>query len=160
MLMLWLIGSLAIICGLLTFLELGTMVRIKCRKRSDKTWDHIIRLLYFCFFYRSSFPVVVSIENHLHIYISLGTNHGFFFFLGAEKTYLGYIYPRPRQIISFLFMILVGVCSRCGSLAQVKKKKNNNKSRISEFEKFRGNFFLGFYCFWWQSTVCYPWRKS
>ncbi|KAI8059226.1 amino acid/polyamine transporter I [Gongronella butleri] len=37
---------------------------------------------------------------------------------GAEKTYLAYIYPEPKQLVAFLYLILVAVLGRCGALAQ------------------------------------------
>ncbi|KAI8097349.1 amino acid/polyamine transporter I [Halteromyces radiatus] len=66
MLILWIVGALTSVSGLLTFLELGTML-----PRS-----------------------------------------------GGEKTYIGYIYHKPNQLLSFIFMVMVGICTRCGSLAQ------------------------------------------
>ncbi|KAI9303096.1 amino acid/polyamine transporter I [Cunninghamella echinulata] len=37
---------------------------------------------------------------------------------GAEKEYLSYIYPHPRQLVPFIYMIICGVLVRCGELAQ------------------------------------------
>lgn len=40
---------------------------------------------------------------------------------GGEQEYLAYEYPNPKQLISFVFLIMVGVFARGAGLAQVKQ---------------------------------------
>ncbi|KAI9309648.1 amino acid/polyamine transporter I [Cunninghamella echinulata] len=44
----------------------------------------------------------------------------------AEKEYLAYTYPNPRQLIAFVFMIMVGVISRGAGIAQGATVFGNN----------------------------------
>ncbi|CAO3649826.1 unnamed protein product [Cunninghamella blakesleeana] len=67
-LILWVIGALTAISGLVVYMELGTMLK-------------------------SDYRV-------------------------AEKEYLAYTYPNPKQLTAFVFMIMVGVISGSSSLAQ------------------------------------------
>jgi hypothetical protein len=40
-------------------------------------------------------------------------------FSGGEKEYLAYEFPRPKHLISFVFLITTGVFSRGSGIAQV-----------------------------------------
>lgn len=42
-----------------------------------------------------------------------------FFFSGGEQEYLAYQYPNPKQLISFVFLIMCGIFARGAGLAQV-----------------------------------------
>ncbi|CAO3645056.1 unnamed protein product [Cunninghamella blakesleeana] len=44
----------------------------------------------------------------------------------AEKEYLAYTYPNPRQLAAFVFMIMVGVISRGGGISQGATVFGNN----------------------------------
>ncbi|SAL95551.1 hypothetical protein [Absidia glauca] len=44
----------------------------------------------------------------------------------AEKEYLAYAFPHPRQLTAFVFMIMIGVFSRGGGLAQGSLVFGNN----------------------------------
>jgi len=38
---------------------------------------------------------------------------------GGEQEYLSYEYPKPKQLISFVFLIMGGIFARSAGLAQV-----------------------------------------
>ncbi|CAO3623024.1 unnamed protein product [Cunninghamella echinulata] len=49
-----------------------------------------------------------------------------YLYSAAEKEYLAYTYPNPRQLIAFLFMIMAGVIARGAGIAQAATVFGNN----------------------------------
>jgi hypothetical protein len=74
-----------------------------------------------------SITYCTRIKVTAQVNIFIGSSNKFFsfsdfiiaFYSGGEQEYLAFQYPNPKQLISFVFLILIGVIGRGAGLAQV-----------------------------------------